>query len=311
MVNNYHIPVLLSEVLDNLNVQENKIYVDGTVGGGGHAYEVCKKLNNSERFVGIDQDEDAINFSSNRLAKFANVTLVRDNFSSICKILDELEIAGIDGALLDLGVSSFQLDEGKRGFSYKIDAPLDMRMDRRGKISAYDIVNFYSEDKLSKIFFEYGEEMRAKSVSRAIIKARNRKKIETTVELSDIINGVFPANTRRLFNPSRKVFQAIRIEVNNEIEILHDAIVDFVSRLNVGGRLVIISFHSLEDRIVKDTFLELASPCTCPSWFPVCTCGKKPSVKILTKHPIVASDEEILRNSRSRSAKLRCVEKIT
>lgn len=306
-----HTSVLLNESIEYLNIRPDGIYVDGTLGGGGHSFEICKRLSKEGRLLGIDQDDFAINFAKERLKDFENVTYVRNNFSHIQTILDELSIEKIDGVILDLGVSSFQLDEGDRGFSYMQDAPLDMRMDKRKHLSAFEIVNRYDEKKLTEIIDAYGEERWAKRIAQFIIKERENKDITTTFELVSIIKKAIPKKARENGpHPAKRTFQAIRIEVNQELEILKQAVNDIVDRLNSEGRLCIITFHSLEDRIIKNAFRILENPCTCPSDFPVCVCGKKPTVKIVTRKPIIPMEDEIDINSRSRSAKLRVAEKL-
>lgn len=306
-----HTSVLLNESIEYLNIKPDGIYVDGTLGGGGHSLEICKRLSQEGRLLGIDQDDFAINYAKERLKDFKNVTYVRNNFSHIQTILDELSIEKIDGAILDLGVSSFQLDEGERGFSYMQDAPLDMRMDKRKHLSAFEIVNQYDEKKLTEIIDAYGEERWAKRIAQFIVKERENKDITTTFELVSIIKKAIPKKAREDGpHPAKRTFQAIRIEVNQELEILKQAVNDIVDRLNPHGRLCIITFHSLEDRIIKNAFKILENPCTCPSDFPICVCGKKPSVKIVTRKPIIPMEDEIDINSRSRSAKLRVAEKL-
>ncbi len=303
-----HYSVMLNECIDMLNIKENGIYVDGTLGGAGHSFQIAKKLQNTGELIGIDQDEDAIKVSSQRLSEFDNVTIVNSNFCNFKEIMQEFEISGVDGILLDLGVSSYQLDNGQRGFSYNIDAPLDMRMNQNSDFSAKDVVNNYSQEELTKILFEYGEEKYAKSISKKICEYREKKEIETTFELVDIIkSGIGKYDDK---HPAKRTFQAIRIEVNGEIKILEQTIRDMIDALNSKGRLAIITFHSLEDRIVKNVFNEYIGRCTCPKDLPVCVCGKKEVVKVLTKKPILPSKEELEVNSRSRSAKLRVIEKI-
>lgn len=307
-----HKSVLLSETVDSLNVQPGGIYVDGTLGGGGHAYEVCKRLNGHGRFIGIDQDEDAISAASKRLAEFGDmVTIVRSNYASIDEILDSLNIEKINGIMLDLGVSSYQLDTADRGFSYMADAPLDMRMDNRNEITAKNIVNEYSEMDLFHIIRDYGEDKFAKNIAKHIVAARKQKEIETTLELSEIIKGAIPAKIRMNGgHPAKKTFQAIRIELNKELDVLNNSIDKMIDRLSDKGRISIITFHSLEDRIVKVKFRNNENPCKCPPDFPVCVCGNKPKGKVITRKPIVPSDEELSDNSRSKSSKLRVFEKI-
>ncbi len=306
-----HISVLLNEAVDGLAVKENGIYVDGTLGGGGHTEAILKR-NNSVRVIGIDRDVEAIGAAGKRLESFADrVTLVNSNFKDIITVLDKLGIDKIDGAVLDLGVSSYQLDNGERGFSYMKDARLDMRMNQNDTKSAYDVVNTYDKDALCDIFYRYGEEKWSKRIAEFIVNRRESKPIEGTLELAEIISAAIPRGAQEKgSHPAKRVFQAIRIEVNGELEILKKAILDFTERLNSGGRLAIITFHSLEDRIVKQCFSELAAGCTCPRDFPVCVCGKQPAVKVITKKPILPSEDEREGNSRSKSAKLRVAQKI-
>ena len=306
-----HYSVLLSECMDGLNIKPDGIYVDGTAGGAGHSSEIAKCLDNG-RLIAIDQDETAVAVATQRLnALQKNTTVVRSNFCEIAKVCGEFGIDGIDGVLLDLGVSSYQLDTAERGFSYSADAPLDMRMDNRKSLNAYTAVNTYSEQELKKILFEYGEERFAPQIAAAIIRAREKKAIESTAELSDIVKYAIPSAAREGgHHPAKRSFQAIRIEVNAELDVIEPAIRDAVALLNKGGRIAIITFHSLEDRIVKQTFASLAMGCTCPKNFPICVCGNKPKVKIITKKPILPSKEELEENPRSRSAKLRVAEKI-
>ena len=306
-----HKSILLNECVENLNIKRDGIYVDGTLGGGGHSYSILKKLNNTGLLIGIDRDSDAITAAKKKLSGFNNFKLVHDNNSNIINVLKELNIQGIDGMLLDLGVSSYQLDEADRGFSYMHDAKLDMRMNREDKFSAYNVVNEYSEEKLSFIFKEYGEERYAKNIARNICKKRKEKEIETTVELVEIIKSSMPSKAlNEKQHPAKRVFQAIRIEVNEELIRLKQTIKDAVYSLNKCGRLAIISFHSLEDKIVKHTYEELEGRCTCPKDFPVCVCGFKSYGKIITKKPIVCEENELQDNPRARSAKLRVFEKI-
>lgn len=306
-----HYSVLLSECMDGLNIKPDGIYVDGTAGGAGHSSEIAKRLDNG-RLIAIDQDETAVAVATQRLdALKKNTAVVRSNFCEIAKVCKELDIDGIDGVLLDLGVSSYQLDTAERGFSYSADAPLDMRMDNRRSLNAYTVVNTYSEQELKKILFEYGEERFAPQIAAAIVRAREKKAIESTADLSDIVKYAIPSAAREGgHHPAKRSFQAIRIEVNAELDVIEPAIRDAVSLLNKGGRIAIITFHSLEDRIVKQTFASLATGCTCPKNFPICVCGNKPKVKIITKKPILPSKEELEENPRSRSAKLRVAEKI-
>lgn len=306
-----HVSVLLNECLDGLDIKKDGIYVDCTLGGAGHSSEILKKLSKDGLLIGIDQDKDALRAAGERLKEYENVKFVHNNFHNIETILEELDIPGVDGILMDLGVSSYQLDEGERGFSYMKDAPLDMRMNRDNDFSAYEVVNSYSLEDLHRIIRDYGEEKFAKRVAQFIVDRRASKPIETTFELVDIIKAAIPAKARREGpHPAKRTFQAIRIEVNGELQILNKAIEDGVKRLNKGGRMAIITFHSLEDRIVKLKYRELANPCKCPSEFPICACGKKPIVKLISRKAIDPSKEEVEENPRSRSAKLRVVERV-
>ncbi len=304
-----HVSVLLNESIDELNIKEDGIYVDGTLGGGGHSLEIVKRLTTG-RLIGIDQDKNAIAAAKKRLEDHLDkVTFVRDNFSNIANILEELEIDGIDGMIMDLGVSSHQLDEAERGFSYMHDAPLDMRMDDRKAFSAYNVVNEYSAEELTDIIYKYGEDKWAKRIAEFIVKEREEKPIETTYELVSVIKKAVPKGARKDGpHPAKRTFQAIRIEVNGELAILDKTVDDVAERLNVGGRLCIITFHSLEDRLIKNAFKRQENPCTCPKEFPVCVCGKKPLGKTITRKPIIPSDEELEVNPRARSAKLRVFE---
>ena len=306
-----HISVLLNECIDGLNIKEDGIYVDCTLGGAGHSSHILKHLSKDGLLIGIDQDNDALRAAKEKLRDYSNVKFVHNNFYNIDSILTSLNIPKVDGILMDLGVSSYQLDEGERGFSYMKDAPLDMRMDRDREFSAYEVVNTYSEEDIYRIIRDYGEEKFAKKIAKFIVDKRADKPIETTLELVDIIKAAIPAKARREGpHPAKRTFQAIRIEVNGELAILNKAIEDGVEHLNKGGRMAIITFHSLEDRIVKLKYRELANPCTCPKEFPVCICGKKPLVKIISRKAIEPSKEEIEQNPRSRSAKLRILEKL-
>ena len=306
-----HISVLLNECLEGLAIKEDGTYVDCTLGGAGHSSHILKKLSSKGTLIGIDQDNDALKAAKEKLKNYSNVKFVHNNFYNIDSILTSLDIPNVDGILMDLGVSSYQLDEGERGFSYMKDAPLDMRMDRDRDFSAYDVVNTYSEEDLYRIIRDYGEEKFAKRIAKFIVDRRNDKPIETTLELVDIIKAAIPAKARREGpHPAKRTFQAIRIEVNGELAILNKAIEDGVKHLNTGGRMAIITFHSLEDRIVKLKYRELANPCTCPKEFPVCVCGRKPLVKIISRKAIEPSKEEVEENPRSRSAKLRVLEKL-
>lgn len=306
-----HISVLLNECLEGLNIKENGIYTDCTLGGAGHSSQILKRLSKDGILIGIDQDTDALKAAQERLRDFDNVKYVHSNFYNIDNILEELNIEKVDGILMDLGVSSYQLDEAERGFSYMKDAPLDMRMNKDNDFSAYNIINGYSEEELYKIIKDYGEERFAKRISNFIVEKRKEKNIETTLELVEIIKSAIPAKARREGpHPAKRTFQAIRIEVNSELAILNKAIEDGVNRLNKGGRMAIITFHSLEDRIVKLKFRDLANPCTCPKEFPICICGKKPLVKLISRKAIEPSKKEVEENPRSRSAKLRVIERI-
>lgn len=306
----HHVPVLLNEVIEALVIRPNGIYADATMGGAGHSEAIVSRLGEG-RLIGFDQDEEAIAASRRRLAPFADkVTYVNENFKNVKNVLSELGVSGLDGALMDLGVSSHQLDEGERGFSYQADAPLDMRMDRRKSFSAYDVVNTYSAQQLEKIIRSYGEERWAKRIAEFIAEERKNGAVQTTGQLVEIIKKAVPKGARRDGpHPAKRTFQAIRIEVNGELALLEQAVKDFVQCLNPGGRLAVITFHSLEDRIVKNTFADLASGCTCPKEFPVCVCGGKPQGKIITRKPITAAEEELEQNPRARSAKLRVFEK--
>lgn len=308
-----HKSVLLYETIDSLNVKPDGIYVDGTLGGGGHAFEVCKRLGTYGRLIGIDQDGDAIKAASERLKAYEDkVTVVRSNYENIQTVLKDLGIERVDGIYLDLGVSSYQLDIPERGFTYREeDAPLDMRMDQRNEQTAADIINTYSEFDLYRIIRDYGEDKFAKNIAKHIVRERQIKPIETTGELSEIIKGAIPAKVRAVGgHPSKRTFQAIRIELNKELEVLMKSIDTMIDLLNPGGRLSIITFHSLEDRIVKTRFKTNEDPCICPSNFPICVCGKKSKGKVITRKPIVPSEVEIEENKRSKSSKLRVFERI-
>jgi len=308
-----HIPVLLNECIEGLNIKPDGIYVDCTLGGAGHSSEIAARLSPKGRLIGIDQDIEALSAAKKRLAPYDNVVYVHNNFSEIKKIAEDLSLysSGVDGFLLDIGVSSHQLDEADRGFSYNYDAPLDMRMDQRKPLSAHTVVNTYSLEDLTRIIRDYGEERWAKRIAEFIVSERQIKPIDTTFELVSVIKKAVPKAARAEgHHPAKRTFQAIRIEVNGELDILESSLRTMVDLLKSGGRLCIITFHSLEDRIVKNTFRELENPCTCPRDFPVCVCGKKPVVKIITRKPVVAGDEELKLNRRSHSAKLRIVEKL-
>lgn len=307
-----HKSVLLDETIESLDIKPDGIYVDGTLGGGGHASEVCRRLGDKGRFIGIDQDADAIAAASERLKEFGDkVTIVRSNYENIDEVLKELGISQVDGIYLDLGVSSYQLDTAERGFTYREDdAPLDMRMDQRNEMTAKDIVNIYSESELFHIIKNYGEDRFAKNIAKHIVRARQEKEIETTGELIEIIKAAIPAKVRATGgHPAKRTFQAIRIELNKELEVLENSIDKMTDLLAPGGRLSIITFHSLEDRIVKNRFRINENPCTCPPDFPVCMCGKKSKGRVVTRKPILPSEEELSENKRSKSAKLRVFEK--
>lgn len=300
-----HYSVLLAETIEQLHVKPDGIYVDGTLGGGGHAYEVCKLLTTGH-FYGIDQDDAAIAAASERLAPFGDkVTILRSNYCNMREALKAEGVEKVDGILLDLGVSSYQLDTEERGFSYRFDAPLDMRMDRRQKLTAREIVNSYSESELYRIIRDYGEDKFAKNIAKHIVKNRADKPIETTFELNEIIRAAIPAKMRKDGHPSKQTFQAIRIECNRELEVLRESLDDFIDMLNPGGKLCVITFHSLEDRIVKTIFKKNENPCTCPPEFPVCVCGKVSKGTVATRKPILPGERELAENSRSKSAKLR------
>lgn len=306
-----HVSVLFNEAIEQLNLKNGGIWVDGTLGGGGHSYGILSRTE-SGKLIGIDQDAEAIAAAKQRLAEFeGRTTFVNRNFSEIKDILNDLNTDGIDGAVLDLGVSSYQLDNAERGFSYMHNSALDMRMDQKNGLDAKTVVNTYTKEKLTQIFYEYGEEKWSKRIAEFIEEKRKIKPIETTFELVDIIKAAVPKNARKDgSHPAKRVFQAIRIEVNGELTILKQAVKDFAEVLKPGGRLAIITFHSLEDRIVKNTFKELATGCTCPKDFPVCVCGKKPKVKIITNKPVLPQTAELEENPRSKSAKLRAAEKL-
>lgn len=306
-----HIPVMLDEVINGLNIKENGIYVDATIGGAGHSIEIVRKLK-SGILIGIDQDINAINRSSTILEEYKDkVILVHRNYSEIKSVLAELGLTKVDCILVDLGVSSHQLDTAQRGFSYNLEAPLDMRMDTSKDFSAWNVVNQYSLDELTNIFYKYGEEKWAKRIAEFIVQERKIKPIETTFELVSVIKKAIPKKVRQTgHHPAKKVFQAIRIEVNNELEVLENTIEDMVDVLNIGGRLAIITFHSLEDRLVKDKFRELNTSCICPKEFPVCVCNHVKKIEIITKKPIQPTSDEINENPRSHSAKLRIAERI-
>lgn len=304
-----HKSVLLEETIDSLQVKSGGIYVDGTLGGGGHAYQVCKRLQGCGTFVGIDQDEDAIRAATERLQEYKDkltLYIVKSNYCQFQKVLSELQLSQVDGIMLDLGVSSYQLDNADRGFTYRVEAPLDMRMDRNTLKTAKDIVNTYSEVELFHMIRDYGEDKFAKNIAKHIVRMRQEKPMETTFDLVKAIDAAIPAKVRALGgHPAKKTFQAIRIELNQELEVLKQSIGAMIDALAPGGRLSIITFHSLEDRIVKKMFREYENPCTCPSDFPVCVCGKISKGKVITRKPILPSGKECQENSRAKSAKLR------
>lgn len=306
-----HKSVLLEESIDALQIKPDGIYVDGTLGGGGHSYEICTHLSDKGRLIGIDQDEAAIEAATGRLERFKDrVTIVRSNYCNMKRELGRLGITSVDGVILDLGVSSYQLDEASRGFTYREDAPLDMRMDQRQTLSAKEVVNEYSEMELYHIIRDYGEEKFAKNIAKHIVSARNQKALETTGELIHVIKAAIPAKARATGgHPAKRTFQAIRIEVNRELYVLDHSLGDMIDLLNDKGRICVITFHSLEDRIVKNKFRESENPCTCPKEFPVCICGKKPKGRVITRKPIVPSEEELEENTRSKSSKLRVFER--
>ncbi len=307
-----HYPVMLSEVIGNLNIKPDGIYVDGTLGGAGHSSVICKNLSKEGVLIAIDQDEEAIKTSTERLKDSENrVIIERANYSEFISILNKYNVANIDGILLDLGVSSYQLDTADRGFTYRSNAPLDMRMDQRMERTAKDIVNGYSEMELFRIIRDYGEDRFAKNIAKHIVEARSKKTIETTFELNDIIEASIPAKVRKTGgHPSKRTFQALRIELNDELNVLKNTLEDMVKSLKPGGRMCIITFHSLEDRIVKNSFKTFEDPCICPPNFPVCTCGRKPLGRVVTRKPILPSEKELSENSRSKSAKLRVFERV-
>lgn len=306
-----HTSVLLEETIENLRVKPDGIYIDGTLGGGGHSYHIASKLNKKGRLIGIDQDAEAVEAASERLMPFKDrVTIIRDNYCNARNALHSIGIDKVDGIVLDLGVSSYQLDNAKRGFSYQYDTALDMRMDTRQSVSARDIINTYPEMELYRVIRDYGEEKFAKNIAKHIVTARKDKPIETTGELNEIIKAAIPAKMRAVGgHPSKRTFQAIRIECNRELEVLKGSLDDFIEMLNPGGRFCIITFHSLEDRIVKSAFKKNENPCTCPPEFPVCVCQKVSKGKVVSAKPIVPSKEEIELNKRSKSAKLRVFER--
>lgn len=306
-----HVSVLLHEAVDELQVKPSGIYVDGTLGGGGHSYEICKRLDSDGRLIGIDQDAEALEAAKKRLGEFKDrITLVKSNYERTGEVLKEQRIEKVDGIILDLGVSSYQLDNAERGFSYREDAPLDMRMDREQTMSAKEIVNGYSQEELFRVIREYGEERYAGSIARNICRQREKKVIETTFELVDIIRTSMPAKAKNgKGHPAKRTFQAIRMECNRELDVLREALENMVDLLNDGGRLAIITFHSLEDRLVKTSFRRYENPCVCPPDFPICVCGRKSKGKVITRKPRIPSAEETEKNTRAKSAKLRVFEK--
>lgn len=306
-----HTTVLLHETVDGLKVRPDGIYVDATLGGGGHAYQVCRQLSDTGRLIGIDQDADAIKAAGQRLEGFGEkVTIIRSNYRDMKPELHKLGIDGVDGITLDLGVSSYQLDTADRGFSYRMDAPLDMRMDQRQKMTARDIINGYSEAELFRVIRDYGEDRFAKNIAKHIVAEREKKPIETTGQLNEIIRHAIPMKIQKTGgHPSKRTFQAIRIELNHELEVLRDSLDEMIDMLHPRGRICVITFHSLEDRIVKSAFRRNENPCTCPSHFPVCVCGKVSKGKVITRKPILPSEEEMESNPRSKSAKLRIFER--
>lgn len=307
-----HKSVLLQETIENLKVKPDGVYVDGTLGGAGHALEVCKKLSATGRFIGIDQDAAAIETAAERLKNYESQTIIiRSNYCSMIREVQNLGIREVDGIVLDLGVSSYQLDTAERGFTYRADAPLDMRMDQRQEKTARDIVNTYSESEIYRIIRDYGEDRFARNIARHIVKARENAPINTTGELAEIIKQAIPMKARAVGgHPAKRTFQAIRIELNQELEVLKQSLDDMINLLGDGGRICIITFHSLEDRIVKNIFRNSEHPCTCPPDFPVCVCGKKSKGRVITRRPILPTEQEIAENPRSKSAKLRVFERI-
>ena len=305
-----HKSVMLKEVIDNLKIKPNGIYIDCTVGGGGHSLEILKRLT-SGRLIAFDKDIDAINECNLKFKDYTNVTLIHNDFHNVKEVLQDLKIDSVDGVIIDLGVSSYQLDTAERGFSYRFDAPLDMRMNRDQSLSAYDVVNYYNENKLANIFFKYGEEKFSKRIAKRIVEYRQVKDIESTLELVNVVESVLPAKVKfEKGHSCKRIFQAIRIEVNGELNGLKQTLVDLVNCLKPTGRLCVLTFHSLEDRIVKDTFNELNTDCVCPKELPICVCNHKRVINLINKKPIVTSQEELEENSRSLSAKLRIVEKL-
>lgn len=304
-----HVSVLLNETIEALDIKPDGVYVDCTLGGGGHSYEILKRLSDKGMLIGIDQDKNALNAAGEKLKEFNNVLYVHDNFYNIDSILKSINVEEVDGLLMDLGVSSYQIDTPERGFSYMKEAELDMRMNDESGLSAYDVVNGYSEDELYRIIHDYGEENFAGRIAKFIVKKRTVEPIRTTTELVNIIKEAIPMKYQREGHPAKRTFQAIRIEVNKELEILDKAVEDSITHLKKGGRIAVITFHSLEDRIIKNKLKEMENPCICPPGFPICACGRKPVIKLIKKKPIIPTEEEKQVNSRSRSAKLRFAEK--
>ena len=305
-----HIPVLLNECIEGLKINENGIYVDGTLGGAGHSNEIIKKLSSNGRLIGIDRDEEALRAAKQKLSNYSNVTYVHNNHDNILDVLEELQIENVDGILLDLGVSSYQIDEEERGFSYIKESPLDMRMDKSQKLTAKDVVNSYDQEKLANLIYEYGEEKFSRQIARKIVEQRKIQEITTTTQLVEIIKSVVPNYEGKTGgHPAKRAFQAIRIEVNGELRPLYDTVQNSIKALKKGGRLCIITFHSLEDRIVKNAYIDAAGKCICPPGLPYCKCGAISLGKIITKKPIIPSEQELENNSRSQSAKLRIFEK--
>lgn len=306
-----HYSVMLQETMEQLNIRPDGIYADGTLGGGGHASEICRRLTEGGHLYGFDQDADAVRAAGGRLAPYGDrATVIRSNYCRMREELEARDVRGVDGILLDLGVSSWQLDQAERGFTYREDAPLDMRMDQRQEKTAGDIVNGYDEMELFRIIRDYGEERFAKNIAKHIVQAREKRPIETTGELVEVIKAAIPMKIRmQKGHPAKQTFQAIRIELNRELEVLENSLEDMIDLLNPGGRICIITFHSLEDRIVKNTFRKSENPCTCPSHFPVCVCGKLSKGKVVTRKPIIPTEKELEMNSRSKSAKLRVFER--
>ena len=307
----YHEPIMLNEVLEGLNIVPSGVYLDCTLGGAGHSSEILKRLDSTGLLIGLDKDEEALAYSSKRLEKFENKRLIYADFKNAIEVLDELGIEEVDGVLIDLGISSHQIDSAERGFSFLKEGRLDMRMDRNNELSAYEIVNFYPKEKLEKILFEYGEESFARRIVQKIVEARKLRPIETTLELREIIESALPKKVvYKSGGASKKTFQALRIAVNGELDGLEEILEKLISRLKSHGRMCVLSFHSLEDRIVKNIFRREATDCLCPPGFPVCTCHHKASIKLITKKPLAAGEEEVLKNPRSSSAKLRIIEKL-